>query len=94
MSSERAFQVQEHQKKVRVGEGIAFKFGGRVGSFMPSRQLLHLARSKGPIAQATVAEELFRFLWDHEKDISQLEISVEIGALSGLDGKEVRRAFE
>ncbi|RJE23555.1 DSBA-like thioredoxin domain protein [Aspergillus sclerotialis] len=94
MSSERASQVQEHLKKLGVGEGIAFKFGGRVGSSMPSRQLLHLARSKGPIVQTTVAEELFRFLWECEKEISQTEILVEIGVLSGLDGKEVRQALK
>lgn len=93
MSAERASQVQEHLKRLGVGEGIAFKFGGHLGSSMPSRQLLHLARSEGPIVQTTVAEELFRFLWDCEKDISQTETLVEIGILSGLDGDEVRLAL-
>lgn len=80
--------------RLGTGEGIAFKFGGRVASPLPSRQLLYLAGLKGSVVQTRVAEELFRVLWEFEEDLSRVETLVDVGAVCGLDGGEVRKALE
>lgn len=94
MPPEKVPQAQEHIKRLEFHEGIAFNFGGRVGSSVPSRQLLYLGRARGAGVQTRVAEELFRGLWEGERDISHIGTLVEIAGLCGLDVDEVRVALE
>ncbi|XHF97573.1 hypothetical protein AWENTII_001153 [Aspergillus wentii] len=98
MGPEKSAEIQKTFRSIGMREGILFKFNGYVGNTKLSHQLLHLASSK-PLSSETstqtlVAEELFRFQYELEKDISQIDTLVDIGTLCGLNGDEVRTYLE
>lgn len=79
---------------IRVGKsvGIAFRFGGYIGSSRLAHRVLHLALERGGSEmQCAVAETLFTYQFEREKDVSDVDVVVQAAVeSSGLDESDVR----
>lgn len=96
MGAGRTAKVQEHLIRLGHTEGIAFKFGGKVGRTRDMHRLVQLAMEKdGKNAKRSsdpehkrledrVMEELYRVYFEEEKDVAELEVLVEVGVRTGL----------
>ena len=80
-----------HDRLNSIGKenGIAFKFGGRIGNTRDSHRLIQLAKAKGPALQTKLVEQLFAGYFEHERDISSHDFLREAGVGAGLDEQEV-----
>ncbi|KAI1939945.1 hypothetical protein LOZ66_002380 [Ophidiomyces ophidiicola] len=83
-----------HARVARAGAavGIAFRFGGRTGSSRDSHRLIQLGHKQG--VQTRVVEQLFAAYFEHEQDITAIEVLVGAGVRAGLDEREVREWLE
>jgi predicted DsbA family dithiol-disulfide isomerase len=81
-----------HERLSQVGSkvGINFKYGGRTGNTRNSHRLVQLAKTKSPVIQTKVVEELFKGYFENERDITSLSFLQEAGERAGLDSKEVK----
>ncbi|KAJ0419934.1 thioredoxin-like protein [Aspergillus carlsbadensis] len=73
---------------VRTGKalGINFAFGGYIGSSRLAHRALFLAAQiRGSETQCRVAETLFRYQFEMEKDISQLDVVVRAAVEAGIE---------
>ncbi|XTI89683.1 DSBA oxidoreductase [Cenococcum geophilum] len=96
MGAGRTAKVQEHLIRLGHAEGIAFKFGGKVGRTRDMHRLVQLAMEKdGKNANGSsnpenerledrVMEELYRVYFEEEKDVAELDVLVEVGVRTGL----------
>ncbi|OJI99447.1 hypothetical protein ASPVEDRAFT_26261 [Aspergillus versicolor CBS 583.65] len=78
---------------IRVGKsvGIAFRFGGYIGSSRLAHRVLHFALERGGSEiQCAVAETLFKYQFEMEQDVSDVDVVVNAAVGSGLDESEVR----
>jgi predicted DsbA family dithiol-disulfide isomerase len=83
---------------IGAAEGISFRFtGGVIGSSIPAHRLLHWTlQHYGPEAQSKLAEALFHALFEEERDISQVDVLVDVmaGSVKEVRGEEGEvRAF-
>jgi predicted DsbA family dithiol-disulfide isomerase len=96
MGTGRTAKVQEHLIRLGHTEGIAFKFGGKVGRTRDMHRLVQLAmekdgknakRSSNPEHERLedrVMEELYRVYFEEEKDVAELGVLVEVGVRTGV----------
>lgn len=78
---------------IRVGKsvGIAFRFGGYIGSSRLAHRVLHFALKRGGSEmQCAVAETLFKYQFEMEQDVSDVDVVVNAAVGSGLDESEAR----
>ncbi|KAL4988110.1 thioredoxin-like protein [Aspergillus falconensis] len=91
-------QVEAAQTRLkRIGStvGISFKFGGYMGSSRFAHRALYLAfESGGSQLQCAVAEILFKYQFERERDVSQRHVVVEAAVEAGMDGDAVREFLE
>ncbi|KAL4760995.1 uncharacterized protein BDW70DRAFT_168304 [Aspergillus foveolatus] len=83
--------AQTRLKRIGSTVGISFKFGGYIGSSRLAHRVLHLALERGGCQmQCTVADTLFQYQFEFEKDVSQMDVVVEAAGKAGMDGDLVR----
>lgn len=79
---------------IRVGKtvGIEFRFGGSIGSSRLAHRVLHLALERGGSeTQCAVAETLFKYQFEMERDVSDVDVVVQAAVeSSGLAELDVR----
>jgi len=91
---ERTAMMQERLSQIGHAEGINFKYGGRTGNTRDSHRLIQLGKTKGPLTQTRVIEELFAAYFENEQDITRQDILLEAGVKAGLDEEEAREWLE
>ncbi|KAL4864902.1 hypothetical protein BDV12DRAFT_188558 [Aspergillus spectabilis] len=76
----------------RIGKslGIAFKFGGYIGSSRLAHRVLYLAGRISSSTQCRVSESLFKSQFELEKDVSELDVVVAAAMEGGMDENVVR----
>ncbi|KAF3484177.1 uncharacterized protein GIQ15_03501 [Arthroderma uncinatum] len=83
--------AQTRLKRVGAQFGIQFKFEGYMGSSRLAHQLLYVVyKEKGSEMQCKVAEQLFRYQFEKEADVSDINVVVEAAVQAGLGEEEVR----
>ncbi|KAL4807448.1 thioredoxin-like protein [Aspergillus unguis] len=90
-------QIEAAQTRLkRVGQalGIGFRFGGYIGSSRLGHRVLDFALREGTETQCRVAETLFKYQFELEKDVSQVEVVIEAAVEAGLEEKAVREFLE
>lgn len=87
---ERTAMMQVRMSELGKAEGINFKYGGKTGNTRDSHRLLQLGKTKGPLVQTRIIEELFAAYFENEKDITSRDVLTEAGVRAGLDKKEVK----
>ncbi|KAL4737162.1 DSBA-like thioredoxin domain-containing protein [Aspergillus similis] len=91
-------QIEAAQTRLkRIGNtvGISFKFGGYMGSSVLAHRVLHLAFGRGGSQmQCMVADILFQYQFELEKDVSQMHVVVEAAVEAGMDRDVVREFLE
>ncbi|KAL4993919.1 hypothetical protein BDV10DRAFT_199157 [Aspergillus recurvatus] len=91
-------QIEAAQTRLkRVGNtvGISFKFGGYMGSSGFAHRALYLAFDRGGShMQCVVAESLFKYQFERQRDVSQMHVVVEAAVEAGMDGDIVREFLE
>lgn len=99
MGDERAAKTRQFLTRLGQADGIAFKFGGKVGRTRDAHRLVQLATAKDgrsargyqPPLEEKVVEELYRAFFEEEKDIAEWDVLVEIGLRADLgDEGELR----
>ncbi|KAL4883555.1 thioredoxin-like protein [Aspergillus karnatakaensis] len=86
-------QIDAAQTRLRrVGRalGIEFRFGGYIGSSRPAHRVLHLAGKEGSQIQCRVAEMLFKYQFERERDVSEVDVVVAAAVEGGMDEGAVR----
>lgn len=81
---EKSSEMQRNMTHIGLAEGIAFRFGGRIGSTIDSHRLSEFARQQGK--QTQLVQRMFKAYFEEEQDISDLECLVRLGEESGLQG--------
>lgn len=76
-------QMLPYLASVGAAEGIKFKFGGNIGNTINSHRLVEYAKSAGK--QDQIINQLFKYFFEEEKDITDLNILADAGADIGLD---------
>lgn len=84
--------MQARLAQLGAAEGIAFKFGGKIGNTRDSHRLVELGRVRG--VQTRVVEELFRAYFEEERDVADGAVLREVGVRAGLEGGEVEGWLE
>jgi len=69
--------------KVGKAEGIKFSFSGRTGNTTNSHRLIDWATKQGK--QDQIVEQLFKFYFEQERDITDLNTLAEAAEAVGLD---------
>ncbi|KAK0644819.1 hypothetical protein DIS24_g8503 [Lasiodiplodia hormozganensis] len=92
--AERIAMMQTRLAQIGAAEGIAFKFGGRIGNTRDSHRLIQLGKTKSPALQTRVVEELFAAYFENERDITDKNVLKEAGVRAGLEAEEVERWLE
>ncbi|KAB2572080.1 putative dsba oxidoreductase protein [Lasiodiplodia theobromae] len=92
--AERIAMMQTRLAQIGTAEGIAFKFGGRIGNTRDSHRLIQLGKTKSPALQTRVVEELFAAYFENERDITDKNVLKEAGVRAGLEAEEVERWLE
>lgn len=93
MPREQVEQMLEQMTRMADLEGIEFDFGRlQHTNTSKAHRVLHLAKEQG--LQAEMQERLFRAYFAEGRLISDPDTLAELGEEVGLDGDEVRDAFE
>ncbi|KAL2846180.1 thioredoxin-like protein [Aspergillus pseudoustus] len=94
MTGSQITATQTRLKRAGRGVGIDFAFGGYIGSSRLAHRLLYFAgREEGNAqTQCRLAEVLFRYQFELERDISQLDVVVAAAVEVGI-GKEAVEGF-
>ncbi|KAL4744875.1 hypothetical protein BDW72DRAFT_199175 [Aspergillus terricola var. indicus] len=91
-------QIEAAQTRLkRIGNmvGISFRFGGYMGSSVLAHRVLHLAFERGGSQmQCKVADILFQYQFELEKDVSLMHVVVEAAVEAGMDGNVVKEFLE
>jgi len=73
-----------------LGDGIAFKFGGKIGNTLMAHRLLRWAESKyGRAVQEQLLIKLYGFYFEQEKDIADVATLVTAATEVGIDRSSV-----
>ena len=92
--AEGAAKGQARLQRIGAQEGIAFQFGGVIGSTRPAHRLLHVVHeASGVEAQNRVSEALFAAHFEQERDITDPATLVGIAEAAGLDGPAIRESL-
>ncbi len=84
-------QLLAHVGAVGQGEGIAFKFGGRVSNTTTSHRLNDYAYAVGGAElQDKVVNQVFRAYFEEEKDLGNVDVLVSCAVKAGMDEAKVR----
>lgn len=95
VNGEKAETIKRQIARVGLGDGILFKFGGRMGSTRDSHRLISYAlREHGAEAQNAVVEDVFFRLFEAEQDITDLDMLIACGVRAGLGQRELRTYME
>ncbi|RDW79305.1 DsbA family oxidoreductase [Aspergillus mulundensis] len=87
--------AQTRLKRVGKSVGIEFAFGGYMGSSRLAHRALYFASERGGSQmQCALAEVLFRYQFELERDVSGVDVVVEAAGEAGLDGDAVRVFLE
>ena len=73
-----------HMEMVGAGEGITFKYGGKIGNTRDSHRVIAEAGSKGQEVQDKTVNALFHAYFEVNEDISDREVLARIGAETGV----------
>jgi len=73
-----------HMEAVGAGEGIAFKYGGKIGNTRDSHRLIAEAGNRGGDLQDKLVNALFHAYFEVNDDISDKETLAKIAAEVGL----------
>jgi predicted DsbA family dithiol-disulfide isomerase len=87
---DRTAMIFERLAQVGKDTGINFKFGGKTGNTRDSHRLIQLGKSKSPVVQTRVVEELFSAYFENEGDITSHDVLTKAGVKAGLEEKEVK----
>lgn len=93
---------EEHMRKYVVlmtaygkAEGIAYKFGGRVGNTLQAHRVIQLVQeTKGPAAAEKVVDSLYKQYFEEEQHPSAKETLLRALSEAGLDEKEAKQVVE
>jgi predicted DsbA family dithiol-disulfide isomerase len=75
-----------HMEAVGAGEGIAFKYGGKIGNTRDSHRLIAEAGTRGGDLQDKLVNALFHAYFEVNDDISDKETLAKIATEVGLFG--------
>jgi predicted DsbA family dithiol-disulfide isomerase len=89
MGPEQTARSQKYMNSIGSAEGITFNWNGKTGKTKQSHQLLELARKKSSELQCKAAEELFRLLFEEQRDITDAQTIIDAGAAAGLSKDEI-----
>lgn len=93
MPREQVEQMLKQMTQLAASEGIEFDFGRlRHANTARAHRVLHLAKEQG--LEPELRERLFRAYFAEGREIGDAETLAELGEEIGLDGDEVRDAFE
>ncbi|KZL87544.1 dsba-like thioredoxin domain-containing protein [Colletotrichum incanum] len=90
MSPERRAALTQRMEQIGRFVGINFKWGGKIGP--DTRDAHHLVRigcAENPETAEILVEKLFEAYHELERDISELEVLLDIAAGAGLESAEV-----
>ncbi|KAL4781262.1 thioredoxin-like protein [Aspergillus varians] len=88
--------AQTRLKRAGRAVGIEFRFGGYIGSSRLAHRVLYLAGLEGGgqgQVQCAVAERLFAYQFEMERDVSEVAVVVQAAGEGGLDGDAVREVL-
>lgn len=93
---------EEHMRKYVVlmtaygkAEGIAYKFGGRVGNTLQAHRVIQLVQeTKGPDAAEKVVDSLYRQYFEEEQHPSAKETLLQALEEAGLSETEAKKIVE
>ncbi|KAH0370749.1 thioredoxin-like protein, partial [Aureobasidium melanogenum] len=93
---------EEHMRKYVVlmtaygkAEGIAYKFGGRVGNTLQAHRVIQLVQeAKGPDAAEKVVDSLYRQYFEEEQHPSSKETLMKALEEAGLGETEAKKIVE
>ncbi|KAL4903136.1 thioredoxin-like protein [Aspergillus multicolor] len=95
MKPSQVLAAQTRLKRVGKSVGIEFRFGGSIGSSRLAHRALYFAfQNEGSEIQCALAEVLFKYQFEMERDVSLLDVLVEAAVEAELDESVVREYLE
>lgn len=90
-------QMIPHMKNVGQACGIEFSYGGLVGNTLLSHRLITWAAKQGADKEDAIVEVLFKFYFEQEQDICDIQTlgrAAELAGLNKLAAEEFLRSSE